>query len=133
MTQTTSIQRGSENTVEVRNARDQHWTYRPDMDILDSADEFLVVADVPGASRDHINITFEDGILTIQAASQWRYPEKTEFRRQEFGVGNYHRRFKIDETVDAAGISAEYSEGVLTVHLPKAPEARRHRIPVNGD
>ncbi len=104
--------------------------YRPNVDILEKEDELLVVADVPGASGDQIEIHFEEGELTIHASVPARQEEKTEYLLQEYGIGDYYRTFRISEAIDSTKISAEYTDGVLTLHLPKAEEVKPRKIAV---
>ncbi len=108
------------------------WTYRPNVDIFDTADEVLVVADLPGATQETIDVATEAGVLTIHAQIAPRYELETRVILQEYGVGSFHRRFEVDNTIDTQNISADYRHGVLTVHLPKAQQARRRRIQVTG-
>jgi HSP20 family protein len=106
------------------------WTYRPAVDIVELPGSFQIVADVPGATPQSLDISFEDGLLTINAGVSSRHPENTDFARQEFGVGGFHRRFQVDETIDPEGIAADYQSGVLTVTLPKARHAARRQVPI---
>lgn len=103
--------------------------YRPNVDILEKPEELLVLADIPGAPGDNVDIHFEDGTLTIHAKVEPRY-EHSEFLLQEYGVGDYWRTFEISEAIDASKISAEYSDGVLTLHLPKAESAKPRKIEI---
>ena len=106
--------------------------YRPSVDILEQADELVVVADVPGTKEDDIDVDFEDGTLTIHAKVKPRQEAGLEYLVREYGVGDYYRTFRIGEAIDSAKITAEYSEGVLTLHLPKAEAARPRKISVNA-
>jgi HSP20 family protein len=131
----TAIQKTEPQRVTVRPAGSETrsegaWTYMPQVDVLDNADEVVIVADVPGTSLEHVDVTYERGLLTLRAAVPGRYPENTRFLRQEFGVGGYHRRFRVEDGIDASRIWAEYDSGVLTVHLPKQESAQRRRIPI---
>lgn len=108
------------------------WTYTPHVDVLDNAGEVVIVADVPGTSLENVDVTYEGGLLTLRAAVPGRYPENARFLRQEFGVGGYHRRFRVEEGIDAPRIWAEYDGGVLSVHLPKQESAQRRRIPIKA-
>lgn len=108
------------------------WTYRPNVDIFETADELLLLADMPGADGDSIDVALESGILTIQAQVPSRSRAGARGLLHEFGVGNFHRRFEVDETLDPEAVTAEYRDGTLTVHLPKAKAARRRRIPVSA-
>ena len=103
--------------------------FRPSVDILEKHNELLVVADVPGASGDDVDIRFDDGTLTIHAKVEPRH-EHTEYLLQEYQIGDYWRTFEISEAIDASKISADYAEGVLTLHLPKAEALRPRKIEV---
>lgn len=104
--------------------------YRPEVDILEQQDELLVLADVPGAARDAIDVKFEDGMLEIHAAVLSRPTDGRTCLLQEYGVGDYYRSFQVSEAIDAGKISAEYADGVLTLHLPKAESIKPRKITV---
>ncbi len=104
--------------------------YRPNVDILEKEDELLVLADVPGASGDDIDVDFEDGTLTIDAKVPARDDKDAEYLVREYGVGNYHRTFQVSEAIDGQKISAEYADGVLSLHLPKAEAAKPRKISI---
>lgn len=104
--------------------------FSPAVDIVEKPDELLVIADVPGAKPDDIDIQFEDGTLTLHARVAPRQAEGVEFLQQEYGVGDFLRIFQVSEAIDAAKISAEYSNGVLTLHLPKSAGLRPRKIAV---
>ena len=106
--------------------------YRPNVDILEKGEELIVLADVPGAKSDGIDIQFEDGALTILAKVEPRQDENTEYLLREYGVGDYYRTFRVSEAIDAAKISAEYADGVLTLHLPKAESTKPRKIEVKS-
>ena len=109
------------------------YCFRPNVDILERADELIVQADVPGARGEEIDIDFEDGLLTIHARVAERQPADTQYLRREYGVGDFYRTFRISEAVDASQISAECADGVLTLHLPKSEAARPRKIAVKAD
>lgn len=106
--------------------------FRPNVDILEKAEELLVVADVPGANGEEIDIHFEDGILSLHAAVAPRRGEDQEFLAREYGVGDFYRTFRISEAIDASKITAEYADGVLTLHLPKAEAVKPRKIAVKS-
>lgn len=105
--------------------------FRPNCDIVEREEELLVLADMPGARGEQIDIRFEDGTLTIHAPVEQRQGRETEYLLCEYGVGDYWRTFQVSEVVDASRISAEYADGVLTLHLPKAEAAKPRKIAVN--
>lgn len=104
--------------------------YRPNVDILEKDHELIVLADVPGASPEDIDVNFEDGTLTIDAKVTIRDEKGAEPLVREYGVGDYHRTFQVSEAVDGERISAEYAEGVLSLHLPKASAAKPRKISI---
>jgi HSP20 family molecular chaperone IbpA len=106
--------------------------FRPPVDILEGADELLLVVDLPGAKSDSIDIDFEDGVLTLEGAVAPRYDDKMNFLLCEYGVGDFHRSFRVSQQIDAGRIHAEFAEGVLTIHLPKAEAAKPRKIQVQA-
>jgi HSP20 family protein len=104
--------------------------YRPNVDIYESADELVLEADVPGAKSDDIDVHFEDGSLAIHVRIPQRRSDDVNFLRQEYGVGDYYRTFRVSEHIDATRISADYKDGVLTLHLPKVEAVKPRKIPV---
>ena len=107
-------------------------TYRPNVDIVEREHELVVLADMPGASPDSIDIRFENGTLTISGKVEPRQAEDTRYLLSEYGVGDFLRSFAVSEIVDAQKISAEFSDGVLVLHLPKVEAAKPRKIPVKA-
>jgi HSP20 family protein len=106
--------------------------YRPNVDILERPDELLVLADLPGAKSDQIDVNFEKGSLTLHAAVPERQSEDQHYLAHEYGVGDYYRTFQVSEAIDAGRIAAEYADGVLTLHLPKAESIKPRKISVSA-
>jgi HSP20 family protein len=104
--------------------------YRPNVDIFELADRLVVQADVPGANKNEIDIQFEDGSLTIHVRVPARQDSQGPFVRQEYGVGDFYRTFRVSEQIDTSRISAEYAGGVLTLHLPKVEAVKPRKIKV---
>ena len=104
--------------------------YRPNVDIFETANELTVLADMPGVKGDEIDIDFENGLLTIHGRVQERLPADQQYLLYEYGTGDFYRTFVIGEAIDTDGISAEYKDGVLTLHLPKIEAVRPRRIEV---
>jgi HSP20 family protein len=104
-------------------------TYQPLIDMCDCGAEVLLLADVPGARPEGINVSFEDGVLTVHAAVPPRsLPGRSV--RQEYGVGDFRRSFRLGDGFDAAAISAEYRRGVLTIRLPRLASVRPRKVEV---
>lgn len=136
MASETAIQKTSPQSIDVTGGSTRRsgssWTYRPHVDIFDAPDELLMIADLPGVDPKTIDVSLEAGVLTIQAQVTARQYAHAQSLMHEYGVGSFHRRFEVDDSIDAEGVNAEYRNGTLTVHLPKAQQARRRRIPVSS-
>lgn len=106
--------------------------YRPNVNIVERADELTVYADMPGTSAENIDINFENGTLTIHGRVQERQGENLNYLLREYGIGDFYRSFDVGETIDANKITAEYRNGVLVLHLPKVEAVKPRRIAVQG-
>jgi HSP20 family protein len=106
--------------------------YRPNVDILERDDELVVLADVPGAVGEKINVDFAEGILSVYAPVDGARGTSREYLAQEFGIGDYHRSFRVSEQIDPSRITAECVDGVLTLHLPKAESVKPRKIAVQA-
>jgi HSP20 family molecular chaperone IbpA len=107
--------------------------FQPNVDIREQQDELVILADVPGAKSDSIDLDFKDGTLTIHAAVPPRHDPKRRYLAREYGVGDYCRTFQISEAIDASRITAEYADGVLTLHLPKTEAVKPRKIHVQAN
>ena len=104
--------------------------YRAPVDVYETDTEFRVIADMPGTCSEQIEISVEDNTLTIDAEVSDRYATLGDVRHQEYGVGDFHRSFRIGDGVNADGITATYCDGVLNVTLPKAEARKPRRIDI---
>jgi HSP20 family protein len=104
--------------------------YAPTVDIIEEEDELLLLADVPGATAEDIDIDFERGLLTLHARVKPRQPQDTNYLLREYGVGDFYRSFRIGEGIDAGKINAEIANGVLKLHLPKAEAIKPRKVQV---
>jgi HSP20 family protein len=117
----------------VQTSRAPRATFRPAVDIIDTPDAVLVHADVPGARPETIDLRVEDSVLHLRAGVPT--PDQTPGRvvAREFGVGDYQRSLRLGPAVDAAGITADLKNGVLTLRLPKTSAGRSRTIPVSAN
>ena len=116
-------------TVAPRTGPEASPTFQPAVDICDRGAEVLLVCDVPGARPDGIDVSFEDGVLSIQAAVPARDLPGRSLRR-EYRVGDYRRAFRIGDGFDASLITADYRRGVLTVRVPRLAAVRPRKVEV---
>jgi HSP20 family protein len=98
-------------------------TLSPRVDVLETENEFLVLADMPGVAANDVDIRFEKGELVVHG----RRPAA-----REFEATAYHRAFNVADSVDADHITADIKSGVLTIRLPKIEAIKPKRITVNG-
>ena len=130
MADDTAIEKRETSNAEVERTHAGR-TYIPQVDIVENKGELLLIADVPGAKADGVDIGYERGRLTIQARAEQRQPEdRTQYLLHEYGVGDFCRSFDVGEGIDAEKIHAEITDGVLTLHLPKAQELLPRKITV---
>jgi HSP20 family molecular chaperone IbpA len=107
-------------------------TFTPRVDIVETDNELLLLADLPGVRSDDLDIRFENGELVLLGKCAARN-ENVDFMLNEYGVGDFYRAFAISETIDSTRIAAELKNGVLTVHLPKTERAKPKRIAVKAN
>jgi len=94
--------------------------WAPAADISETDKEYLVKAELPGVKREDVNITLDDGVITITGERKQEKEEKDEKRhRVERFYGTFSRSFGLPENVDDKAIRAESKDGVLYVHIPK--------------
>lgn len=108
--------------------RDEARYVKPLVDIHETDDGLAVVADLPGVEHEGININVEHNILTIEAHTRQSTARGDGY--YEFQLTNFYRQFQLDEKVDRDKITADFKNGVLTLNLPKAEEAKPRRIEV---
>jgi HSP20 family protein len=99
----------------------------PAMDLLETEDDFVLRADLPGLSENDVNIELEDNVLTISGERKAEHEERKEgYYRVERASGTFSRSLTLPEGVDPEGVSANFERGVLEVRIPK-PEQRKPR------
>jgi HSP20 family protein len=101
------------------------------LDVVEKEDEFLVKASVPGINPDDLDITFTDNVLTIKGETKSE-DEKDEgaYHLRERRYGSFSRSISLGSHITADKIQANYENGVLTLHLPKAEEVKPKRISI---
>jgi HSP20 family protein len=105
------------------------WT--PSVDIAEYADKFVLSADIPGVDPASVEVTLENGVLTL-AGSREKAVEAAgvERRRIERATGRFFRRFALPDTIDGDSVSASGKHGVLEIVIPKRPASQPRRINV---
>jgi HSP20 family protein len=111
---------------------DMEWM--PAVDIFETNDsEFVVKAELPEMKREDIDVTFENGVLTLTGERKAESEENSgTYHRNERASGRFSRSFTLPPTVDANRIDAAYKDGVLTIRLPQREEAKLRKITVRN-
>ena len=107
--------------------------WAPAVDISERKDAYLVTAELPGVKADEVEITFEDGLLTIQGERHFAHDSAEEkVHRAERSYGAFRRSMTLPSHVEADKIEASTQDGVLQVLVPKAPDVQAKRIRVRA-
>jgi len=101
----------------------------PPVDIYETSDGLVVLADLPGVAKNGLDVRVENSLLTIRGKATHAAPGELIYR--EYELVNFFRQFELNEKVDQQKISAELRNGVLTLTLPKAAQAKPRRIDVH--
>jgi HSP20 family protein len=105
--------------------------WAPAVDIIETDNELVLKADLPGVEMKDVDINIENGTLTLKGERKFEREEKNKgFHRMERSYGSFVRYFTLPETVDAEHVHAEYNAGVLTITLPKKEVAKPRTIKV---
>ena len=106
--------------------RELTWGGTPAVDIVEKDTGYEIVADLPGFDEKNVEVTFADGSLVIRGDKREVKEEKKKgYFLQERRAGSFERRFGIPEGVDTDKVEANFKKGVLTITLPKKPEAQK--------
>jgi HSP20 family protein len=107
-------------------------TWIPAVDIHEFSDRFELYVDVPGVDPNSVELTLEDGVLTLsgERVHQSSKGGEPQSRRTERSQGQFYRRFVLPDTVDSDKVNAAGKEGVLTVTIPKKAKAMPRRIQI---
>ena len=119
-------------TPETATAQTVAWI--PRVDIYEEAERFVVLADVPGVEAKDIDITAENGVLTIRGERRLekKASDKSGYERVERTSGSFLRRFTLPESANTDTITAKQTNGVLEVSIPKHPQVQPRRISVEA-
>ncbi len=107
--------------------------WRPPIDVYETDDRYVVAAELPGLAREHIELALEATRLTIRGRRADRPSDAADvlhFHQVERGHGEFARTFEFAARIDVDAVSADLVHGVLTVTLPKSPEAPLRKIEV---
>lgn len=104
--------------------------YVPTADIYESEDALSVIMEIPGVERNNLDVRVEDGVLRVEGRLDLSKYQGLKPLYTEYNVGHYARSFDLANTIDQSKIAAELKDGVLSLTMPKAEEAKPRTIQV---
>jgi HSP20 family protein len=114
-----------------RSSAGQRWI--PPMDLVETVDEFVLRADLPGLSEDDVEIEVKGGVLTVSGERRSEHSDKGEgYYRVERAFGRFSRSLDLPAGIEASSVSAEFDRGVLEVRIPKPEEHQPTRIQIRA-
>lgn len=114
-------------------AADQTRGFRPPVDIVEQDNAFLATLDLPGLKKEDIEISLDEGVLSVSGERKMEHPigeEGTAYRRIERSYGTFSRSFTLPQGVDIGKVEANFADGVLKLTLPKSEAAKPRKISI---
>lgn len=118
------VERKQESTVPAR-------AFLPPTDVFEGGDALTIVMEMPGVDRKDVDVNVEDGVLNVEGRLDFSKYEGMQPVYTEYNVGHYRRSFSLSNKIDQNRISAQMQDGVLTLLLPKAEDAKPRTISVS--
>jgi HSP20 family molecular chaperone IbpA len=118
------VEKPEETTVPAR-------FYQPNTDIFEDEGSLTLVMEMPGVLKDNVDITIEKNVLDVEGTIDFSKYEELEPVYTEYNVGHYKRSFSLSSKIDQSKISADMNDGLLTLVLPKAEEAKPRTISIS--
>jgi len=102
----------------------EYFEWSPTADISETDTEYLIRAALPAVKKEDVKVTYENGLLTLSGERRYEEQHKDEkYHKVETFYGNFLRSFALPDAIDEEAIKAESTDGVLTIHVPKAKSA----------
>lgn len=107
-------------------------SWSPRTDMMETDDEYMIEADLPGMAKQDITINVQDRVLTIEGERKHETEEEHNgYLRRERSFGSFERKFSLPASVKEDKIKASFKDGVLTVHIPKAEKSKRKSVKID--
>jgi HSP20 family protein len=111
----------------------QNLEFVPRFDVRETKDAYVINADLPGVKDEELDVSLSGNLLTISGKREEQHQEEGEsYYAMERSHGSFARSFTMPDGVDAESVSADLKQGVLTVRVPKKPEAQPKRIAIGN-
>lgn len=105
--------------------------FDPHIDVRENDKHFEISAELPGLNKDDFKLSVENNVLTLEGQKKYENEEKKDnYYRSERRYGAFRRQFRLNDSVDASKISADYKNGILKIEVPKTPKAKPKAIDV---
>ena len=104
--------------------------WAPEVDLLETAEEFVLTAALPGVKKEEIETEVKDDVLTISGSRTCRDSADGNWLRREMPCGRFYRAFRITARVKQDAVKASLKDGILEIRIPKADEAKPNRIQI---
>ncbi len=118
----------------IARADDEAYVFSPKVDVKQKKDHYTIEADLPGVKKEDVNVSLEDGVLSISATTSSEKDEKNEdekiIRKERF-YGSFHRSFYVGKETSADKLQAKFENGVLKITLPYTETQTEKRIQVD--
>lgn len=124
-------QQAAQSSVETERTRNRR-VYVPKVDIYESKDAVMVIADMPGVDEKSVEVTLEKNVLTISGSVEPETHKDYSMAYSEYDTGDYQRAFTISDEVDRDKIEASVKNGVLRVKLPKALPVKAKKVAIKA-
>lgn len=107
--------------------------FSPALDVQEGEDGYTLFVELPGVTSDDVEITLEENVLTIEGQRDfYDQQDPDDFRRVERRFGRFHRSVRLPDRVAGDQVAARYADGLLTIDVPKAEEAKPRRISIEA-
>jgi HSP20 family protein len=126
-----AIQKTQNQQVNIPERIEQNATYfTPLVDIVENNDAFVFQADLPGVKAGDVDISYENGVLTLTGKAAPRQSPEHRYVWREYEVGHFHRQFTLNTPINVDGIRAELRNGVLELYVPKSESSKPRKIDI---
>ncbi len=127
----TNIEKKKSDQVATTERKRSQNVFVPPVDIYETDDQVVMIADIPGVDQKNVDITLENDVLTIEGSVDSKTPEGYELVWSEYGTGDYFRSFNLSDDIDQSKVDAKVTDGVLKITFAKAEPAKPKKIKVN--
>ena len=115
-------------THQVDDSAERTWV--PPVDIIETDSAFVATVDLPGLTKESIDLSLEDNVLTLSGQRTYEKNDDAKVRRNERSFGSFSRTFSLPSGVDGSKVSANFENGVLSLTLPKSEVAQLRKIEI---